>query len=441
VVQLANSFSKIYTLLPGPHDIGYPHAQVWSDWLRKQVPAVTLEDVTPKIDALRQVKSPGEIALLTRAVEVSVEAHLEAMRMMRPGLYEYQVAARMQFIHANAGCLEEAYAPIVGSGFNSTVLHYDSLENQIRDGDMVVLDVACAQDGYAADITRTLPANGRFTPRQREIYEIVLGAQRAAIAAVRPGVAMSRDAADSPARIAYDYINTHGKDREGRPLGSYYIHGLSHPIGLNVHDPIIPNRPLEAGMVITIEPGIYIPEEKLGVRIEDDVLVTETGAKVLSAELPSSAEAVEDIMRRVMAEGQKSPEAHPDSSHMADNEASALASLRILTTACVTYSATYGTGFPAKLSYLGKLEPVASMQAGPTAADLIGNDLALGRKDGYEFFYSPSLSSGGMAVTYTIQANPASPGRTGVRYFFADQSGIIRSNPSRPATKADPPVH
>jgi Xaa-Pro aminopeptidase len=306
VAQLAQTYPKIYTELPGPHDIGYPHAQVWSDWLRKQAPVAPLEDVSAKIAALRQIKSPGEIALLTRAVEVSVDAHLEAMKHMRPGLYEYQVAARMQFVHADEGCTEEAYAPIVGAGFNSTVLHYDALEAKILDGDMVVLDVACAQDGYAADITRTLPANGRFSPRQREIYEIVLGAQNAALAAAKPGMTMTGKGPNSLYSIAFDYINTHGKDREGHSLGQYFIHGLSHHLGLNVHDAGDPGRPLEPGMVFTIEPGIYIPQENLGVRIEDDVLVTETGVKLLSARLPRNPDEIE----AVMAQGRAAREPH-----------------------------------------------------------------------------------------------------------------------------------
>jgi Xaa-Pro aminopeptidase len=296
VAQLAQTFPRIYTELPGPHGIGYPPAQVWNDWLRKQAPAAPLEDVSGRIAALRQIKSLGEIELLTRAIEVSLDAHFEAMKMMRPGLFEYQVAARMQFVHADEGCTEEAYAPIVGAGFNSTVLHYDSLEAKIRDGDIVVLDVACAQDGYAADITRTLPANGHFSPRQREIYEIVLGAQNAALAAIKPGVTLTGTGSSSPFRIAYEYINTHGKDRAGNSLGKYFIHGLSHNVGLNVHDPGESGRPLEPGMVFTVEPGIYIPEESLGVRIEDIVLVTETGAKLLSARLPRNPDEVEAVM-------------------------------------------------------------------------------------------------------------------------------------------------
>jgi Xaa-Pro aminopeptidase len=223
------------------------------------------------------------------------------MKMMQPGLYEYQVAGRMEYTHTEEGCLEEAYAPIVGAGFNSTVLHYDSLEARIQDGDIVVLDVACAQDGYAADITRTLPAGGRFTPRQREIYNIVLGAQEAALAALKPGMTIVGTGPNNLNAIARDYIDSHGKDREGRSLGRYFIHGLSHPVGLNVHDPGDITRPLAPGMVITVEPGIYIPDEKLGVRIEDVVLVTETGAKLLSARLPRKAEDVEAVMATARA--------------------------------------------------------------------------------------------------------------------------------------------
>jgi len=242
------------------------------------------------------LKSPSELMLPTRAIELSVDAHLEAMKMLRPGIFEYQVAARMEYIHLSGGCEGEAYAPIVGAGFNSTVLHYNKLTSEIRDGDIVVLDVAGDYSGYAADITRTLPASGKFTPRQREIYEIVLGAQNAVLAALKPGMTLGRSGANSLYRIAFDYINTHGKDQQGRPLGRYFIHGLGHHIGLAVHDAGEPDRPLEPGMVVTVEPGIYIPEENLGVRIEDDVMITETGSKLLSARLPRTIEEIEKIM-------------------------------------------------------------------------------------------------------------------------------------------------
>ena len=158
------------------------------------------------------------------------------------------------------------------------------------------MDVAAQYSGYSADITRTIPANGKFTPRQREIYEIVLGAQEAAIHALKPGMDMCRKGDKSVYKIAYDYINTHGKDQNGKPLGQYFIHGLGHPIGLNVHEPGDLCKPFAPGMVITIEPGIYIPEENLGVRIEDDVLITETGYELLSQRLPRSPDEIEKIM-------------------------------------------------------------------------------------------------------------------------------------------------
>jgi Xaa-Pro aminopeptidase len=300
--KLAPNFSTFYTLLSTPNGIGYPHAQVWSDWMRQALPQAKLVSVAERIAVMRQIKSPGEIAFLTRAIEVSVDAQIEAMKMMRPGVYEYQVAAKMQFVHRNEGCLDEAYAPIVGTGFFSTVLHYDALDQPIRDGDIVVLDVACAQDGYTADITRTLPANGRFTPRQREIYEIVLGAQNAALAAAKPGMTLARSGANSLNKIASDYIDSHGKDREGRSLGRYFIHGLGHHLGLNVHDAGDHDRPLEPGMVVTLEPGIYIPEENLGVRIEDDILITDTGAKLLTARLPRTIDEIEAFMARARTE-------------------------------------------------------------------------------------------------------------------------------------------
>jgi Xaa-Pro aminopeptidase len=300
VVELAKDFPEIYSELPDPHEDGYPHAANWSKWVKDAAPSAAVKDVSPAVGTLRAIKSPGELALLQKAIDASVDAHFAAMKMMHSGLYEYQVAAKMVEIHAEAGCETEAYAPIVGSGINSTVLHYNKLDRQIDGGEVVLLDVAGQYSGYAADITRTLPADGKFTPRQREIYDIVLGAQNAALAALKPGATFG-----GLQKIAMDYINSHGKDKEDRTLGRYYIHGLSHHIGLNVHDPSGPSRPLEAGMVITVEPGIYIPEENLGVRIEDDVLITPTGYKMLTARLPRSPDEIEKIMAEGKAEREK----------------------------------------------------------------------------------------------------------------------------------------
>src|SRR6202140_5085181 len=247
---LAKNFPEIYTELPGPHDEGYPHAANWSKWVKDAAPQATVKDASPAVATLRAIKSPGELALLTKAVEASIDAQFAAMKMMHSGLYEYQVAAKMVEIHAEAGCETEAYAPIVGSGINSTVLHYNKLDRKIDGSEIALLDVPGQYSGYAADITRTIPADGKYTPRQREIYEIVLGAQNAALAALKPDMTMGGQGANSLQKIAMEYIDSHGKDKEGRSLGRYYIHGLSHHLGLNVHDPSGPSRRLAPGMVI-----------------------------------------------------------------------------------------------------------------------------------------------------------------------------------------------
>ncbi|HEY6388672.1 MAG TPA: Xaa-Pro peptidase family protein [Candidatus Acidoferrum sp.] len=295
--KLAKLYPTIYTILPYEKENGgYPHEKEVVDWIHTSVPQTKLGDIRSNLEALRQIKSPGEIAFLTQAIELSVDAQLAAMRMMRPGLHEYEIAAKMVEVHAMGGSEAEGYAPIVGAGPNSTVLHYDKLARKIEDADIVVLDVGAQYSGYSADITRTLPANGKFTPRQREIYEIVLGAQNAALAAIKPGMDFCQKGSKSVYKIAYDYINSHGKDLHGKSLGQYFIHGLGHHIGLDVHDPGEYCKSLEPGMVITVEPGIYIPEENLGVRIEDDILITENGYKFLSERLPRNPDEIEKIM-------------------------------------------------------------------------------------------------------------------------------------------------
>jgi Xaa-Pro aminopeptidase len=307
--DLAKNYADVYTVLPQKDDTGYPHAREWSDWVRQAAPGLKQNDAAAAIGAMRQIKSPGEIALLTKAIELSVDAHLAAMHLVHPGLYEYQVAAKMVEIHGYGGSEAEAYAPIVGTGLDSTVLHFNELNAQIQDGDVVLLDVGAQYAGYTADITRTLPANGHFTARQREIYEIVLGAQNAVLAAMKPGMTLGRGGPNSLFQIAFNYMNTHGADREGRPLGRYFIHGLGHHIGLDVHDAGDPNRPLEAGMVVTDEPGLYLPEEKIGVRIEDDVLITPTGYKLLTARLPRTVAEIEALMASPV---QADPVSHPE---------------------------------------------------------------------------------------------------------------------------------
>jgi Xaa-Pro aminopeptidase len=261
---------------------------------------VRFGDATKKIAQLRSRKNAGELTLLRKAAAASEAAHFAAMKAMQPGVTEHQIAALMVYEYERRGCERPAYEPIVGSGFNSTILHYAAGPKAIKDGDIVVLDVGGEYSMYANDTTRTLPANGKFTARQREIYDIVLGAQQAAIQAFKSGVSrLGRGEEGSLNDVATEYINTHGKDLHGQPLGKYFIHGLSHRVGLNVHDPGPNDVPLGPGEVFTIEPGIYIPEENLGVRIEDTFYVDQNGKLInLTATLPHTADDVEKAMQK-----------------------------------------------------------------------------------------------------------------------------------------------
>ena len=291
---LANQRPIVFTALPAQGST--PASDDMTSFLKHSNAMVFFQDVKPMLSSLRTVKDAGEIALIRKAVDASVAAHFAAMKAVKPDVTEYEISALMQYEWDRRGCERPSYAPIVGSGHNSTVLHYSDNLNTMKSGDVVVIDAAGEYSMYAADITRTLPIGGHFTPRQKEIYDIVLGAQEAAMAAFQSGktMLMGPDSLDKAAR---DYIKTHGKDLHGESLDKYFIHGVGHYIGLNVHDPGDYKVALGPGMAFTIEPGIYIPEENIGVRIEDDYLVGADGKLIkLSGALPSKAEDVEKAM-------------------------------------------------------------------------------------------------------------------------------------------------
>ena len=258
--------------------------------LALETPRVNTQDLLPVLGALRLVKDDDEIRRLTRAVEISAEGHNAAIRAAKPGMFEYQIEAVAEMTFKNGGAERVGYPSIVGSGFNSTILHYDQNWRQTQSGDLIVMDMAAEYGYYTADITRTIPVSGKFTERQKAIYELVLGAQQAAMDAIEPGVTL-RDL-DQAAR---KYMT----EQQGTLCGTggcvrYFIHGLSHWIGMDVHD--VGNGPLAPGMAFTIEPGIYIPEEALGVRIEDDILITPTGYINLSKGAPRTVAEIEKMM-------------------------------------------------------------------------------------------------------------------------------------------------
>ena len=261
---------------------------------------ISFRDAVPLLARLRMIKDAGEVEFIRRASTASMAAHEAALKAIHPGVSEREISALMQYEFGKRGCERPAYAPIVGSGFYSTVLHYSDDSQIMEDGGLVVMDVGGEYSMYATDITRTAPVSGKFTTRQREIYNIVLGAQEAAIHAFVAGKSqLTGNSPESLNKVARDYIDSHGKDIHGQPLGKYFIHGLGHHVGLSVHDASDPTAPLSKGMVFTLEPGIYIPEEKLGVRIEDMFYVDQDGRLVmLTKGLPRTADEVEQAMKK-----------------------------------------------------------------------------------------------------------------------------------------------
>jgi Xaa-Pro aminopeptidase len=249
----------------------------------QRVPGVSIEDQSDLLPSLRAIKSPAELRLMKKAISATTAGFTAILKQIKPGISERVIADALEFEYRRHGAETLAYNSIVGSGLNGTVLHYMENNQPMEDGDLIVIDSGGSCHGYAADITRTFPANGKFSPAQREVYEVVLKAQLAAIKAVRPGVRMSE--VDAAAR---DVIDKAG-------LGHAFIHSIGHQLGLDVHD-VTPPGPLKAGMVVTIEPGVYLPDQKLGVRIEDDILVTASGNQNLTVKVPKLVKEIEAAM-------------------------------------------------------------------------------------------------------------------------------------------------
>lgn len=284
--DLASRSKKFATLMPTPA-LNNPIPKDLSMW--KEVATRTtgcdIDDCSHVIPALRSVKSSSEIKTIQEAVNMTAHGFAAAMQFVAPGVNEYKVQATLEHGYAMAGGRGSAFPPIVGGGLNSTVLHYKENNQDLVDGDLVCIDSGAFHAGYGADISRTIPVSGKFTKRQRQIYEIVLAAEESAIRAVKPGVTLSELDA-----IARKIITKAG-------YGDYFIHSIGHHLGLETHDSCGPVAPLKKGAVITIEPGIYLPDEAIGIRIEDDIVVTAKGYRNLSNGIPKTISAIEKAMR------------------------------------------------------------------------------------------------------------------------------------------------
>jgi Xaa-Pro aminopeptidase len=275
-----------------------------------------VHDVRAVIDDMRLHKDAHELGIMRRAARIAAQAHRRAMQSTRPGRAEYEIEAELLYEFRRSGAQFPAYSPIVAGGANACVLHYVFNDAPLRDGDLLLIDAGCELDGYASDLTRTFPVNGRFSGAQREVYETVLAAQRAALERVRPGSAWN-DPHDAAVKVLaqglIDLKLVPGSLEESLEKETYkrfYMHRTGHWLGLDVHDAGDYKRQgnwrtLASGMTLTVEPGLYIraqddvPERlrNIGVRIEDDVLVTDAGCEVLTAEAPKAIADVEALMR------------------------------------------------------------------------------------------------------------------------------------------------
>lgn len=254
--------------------------------------APVIKDLRPEIAALRVVKDAEEIRRMRLSINATLDAQHDATAALKPGMWEYQLEAIIEAAFRRAGAERVGFPSIVGSGPNSTTLHYDKNRRQMQSGDLVVVDIGAEFGYYSADVTRTYPVNGHFTARQRAVYDLVRATQQAAIDSVRPGMTIGR-----LNEISRTYMKEHsGQVCGGEDCNKYFIHGLSHWLGMDVHDVGAYSSPFVPGMVLTVEPGIYLPAESLGVRIEDDVLVTATGHEVLSAGATSDPVEIERAM-------------------------------------------------------------------------------------------------------------------------------------------------
>jgi Xaa-Pro aminopeptidase len=305
--------------------------QHWMEALRAKarsgvtVPGKTL-DLRQLLDEMRLFKDASEIALMQTAASISGAAHARAMRCARPGMHEYELEAELLHEFRRQGSQAPAYGSIVAAGANACILHYQSNAARIKDGDLILIDAGCEFDSYASDITRTFPANGKFSPAQKTLYELVLTAQAAALACARPGAGYMEGHHAAVRVLTQGMLETGLLDKNlvgnlddaiaSMAYRQFYMHGTGHWIGLDVHDvgdyrevhkvgTERPYRKLQAGMVFTIEPGIYVrpqvgvPEQywNLGIRIEDDILITAEGHLNLSRDTPKSVAEIEALMQ------------------------------------------------------------------------------------------------------------------------------------------------
>ena len=272
------------------------HAHMFAAWIQKKYPAVKINELYGTLSALRSVKSRAELKQMGKAIEMTKNAVVDMMQYAKPGMNESEIEGAFDFSLMKQGCREHAFPTICAAGPRATTLHYSDNNCTAEDGQLVLVDLGAAYNHYCADISRTFPVNGKFTERQKQIYNTVLKAQKIVIEKAMPGMTM-----EDLNRLVMDYYESRlddlGLRKNGKTVRDYYYHSVTHSLGLDCHDVCtLRERTLKAGMVITDEPGLYIEEEGIGIRIEDDILITDEGAVVLSEDIPRTVAEIEALM-------------------------------------------------------------------------------------------------------------------------------------------------
>ena len=268
---------------------------VMAERFRQAYPHVILKDLHTACVPLREQKDAQEVESIRKALDITRQGLEYVMKNLKPGMMEYQVQADFEYTCRRLGAKRQAFPTIAGSGINGCMMHYETNHCEVQDGSLILLDLGAKVENYCSDITRTYPANGKFSPRQREIYELVLKANEAVAAAAKPGIT-TKDLNDVACQVLGEGLIAMGMIQDISEVKKYYMHSVSHPIGIDVHDISLAGDVLAPGWVISNEPGLYIDEETIGIRIEDDLLITEDGCEVLSKNIIKDPDEIEAFM-------------------------------------------------------------------------------------------------------------------------------------------------
>lgn len=292
-----NNIKHIYIDLENREwDAAESESLKFANEFRKKYPAVDMIDAYPFFADLRMIKEPYELDLMRKAVKITTDGLEAMMKNARPGMYEYELEAYFDFVLTKNGVTDKAFKTIVASGERGTILHYSKNNCMAKDGDLVLVDCGAQYGWYCGDITRTFPVNGKYTPLQKQIYDIVLEGQRRVIETIKPGVKFSR-LNETLKEFYFEELKNLGLVSSPEEVSKYYFHGVSHYLGAETHDiGRYGDRALVPGMVLTVEPGLYIEEYGIGIRTEDDALVTENGCELLSNGFMKTTEEIEEFM-------------------------------------------------------------------------------------------------------------------------------------------------